>query len=178
MTAVEEPFVPHDYGVALWAQKIHYFGMVAGEAMRYTGLDLEWIMNESQAYGVGYTAAFAQDIWSSHVSNYSQVVGERLDGPTVNFSAWELTAARLLYWVVVPLFQYISAMVLADTFQYFTHRAFHVNRWLYSKFTCTRRSMAYFPDTFSQNMFTQCTMRYMYLLRMGLSTIIRSRPFR
>ena len=178
LTAAREPFVPHDYGVALWAQKIDYFGMAAGEVMRYAGLDLEWILNESQGYGMGYTAAFAQDIWSSHISNFSQVVGERPDGPTVNFSAWELIAARLLYWVVVPLFQYISAMVLADTFQYFTHRAFHVNKWLYSKFIRTQYSMAYCPNAFSQNISTQCTMRYMYLLRMGLFTIIRSRPFR
>lgn len=178
LTAVREPFVPHDYSVALWAQKFHYFGTVAGEKMRYTGLDLERILNESQGYRLGYTAAFAQDIWSSHISNSSQVVVEGPEGPTVNFSAWELMAARLLYWVVVPLCQYISAMVLADTFQYFTHRAFHVNKWLYSKFIRTQNSMANCPNTFSQNMSTQCTMRYMCLLRMGLFTIIRSRPFR
>ena len=95
----------------------------------------------------------------------------------MNFSAWELIAARLLYWVVVPLFQHISAMVLADTFQYFTRRAFHVHKWLYSKFIRTQYSMAYCPNTFSQNLSTQRIMRYMYLLRMGLFTIIRSRPF-
>ena len=72
-TAAREPFVPHDYGVALWAQKIDYFEMAAGEVMRYTGLNLEWILNESQGYGMGYTAAFAKDIWSSHISNFSQV---------------------------------------------------------------------------------------------------------
>ena len=135
LTAVREPFVPHNYGVALWAQKIHSFGIVAREAMRYIGLDLEWVLNESQGYGIGYTTAFAQDTWSCHISNLSRVVGEHTNQPTVNFSAWELMAARLLYWIVVPLFQYISAMVLADTFQYFTHRAFHVNKWLYSKWT-------------------------------------------
>ena len=105
--------------------------------MRYAGLDLKWIITESQDYGVGYTAAFAQEVWSSHISNLSQVVVEHTDGPTANFSATEILTARLLYWVVVPLFQYISAMVLADTFQYFTHRAFHVNKWLYSKFMRT-----------------------------------------
>lgn len=133
LTAVTEPFVPHDYGISLWAQKIRYFGIIVREVTRCAGLDLKWIITESQGYGVGYTAAFAQDIWSSHISNFSQAVAEHTDGPTANFSTWELLTARLLYWVVVPLFQYISAMVLADTFQYFTHRAFHVNKWLYSK---------------------------------------------
>ncbi len=133
LTTVTEPFVPHDYGIALWAQKIRYFGIIVREVARCAGLDLKWIITESQGYGVGYTTAFAQDIWSSHISNFSQAVAEHTDGPTANFSTWELLTARLLYWLVVPLFQYISAMVLADTFQYFTHRAFHVNKWLYSK---------------------------------------------
>ena len=133
LTAVREPFVPHDYGVALWAQKVHYSGIFAKEVIRYIGLDLKWVLNESQGYGIGYTAAFVQDTRSSRISNFSRVVSEHTDEPTLNFSAWELMAARSLYWIVVPLFQYISAMVLADTFQYFTHRAFHVNKWLYSK---------------------------------------------
>ena len=133
LTAGTEPFVPHDYGIALWAQKIHYFGIIAREVLRYAGLDLKWIVTESQGYGIGSTTAFAQDIWSSHISNFSQVVAEHTDGSTVNFSLWESMIAKLLYWVVVPLFQYISAMVLADTFQYFTHRAYHENKWLYSK---------------------------------------------
>ena len=148
LTTVSEPFVPHDYGVALWAQKINYFGKVASEVMRYTGLDLRWIMNKSQGYGIGYTAAFTQNIWSSHISNFSQIAGEHTNEPTVNFSAWELMAARILYWVIVPLFQYISAMVLADTFQYFTHRAFHVNRWLYSKFMRVQSFHGLFPLCF------------------------------
>lgn len=45
---------------------------------------------------------------------------------------WNVVIAKLIYWVLVPLFQYAAAMVLADTMQYFTHRVFHVNRWLYS----------------------------------------------
>ena len=177
LTAATEPFVPHDYGIALWAQKIRYIGIIVRELTRHAGLDMKWIITDSQDYGVAYTAAFAQDIWSSHISNLSQVVAEHTDGPTANFSAWEILTASLLYWVLVPLFQYISAMVLADTFQYFTHRAFHVNKWLYSKFMRIDHSITYF-NNFEQNISTQCTMRYMCLLRMGLSTIIRSRLFR
>lgn len=46
---------------------------------------------------------------------------------------WEWHVASVLYFVIVPVAQFILAMILADTFQYFTHRAFHVNKWLYSK---------------------------------------------
>ncbi|KAG0648065.1 Syringomycin response [Hyphodiscus hymeniophilus] len=46
-------------------------------------------------------------------------------------SQWEQYTASILYFVILPIFQFGSAMILADTFQYFTHRAFHVNKWLY-----------------------------------------------
>jgi sphinganine C4-monooxygenase len=39
-----------------------------------------------------------------------------------------------LYWWVIPTVQLLSAMFLIDTWQYFLHRAMHVNKWLYRHF--------------------------------------------
>jgi sphinganine C4-monooxygenase len=38
------------------------------------------------------------------------------------------------YWWVIPTVQLIFAMFVIDTWQYFLHRAMHVNKWLYRQF--------------------------------------------
>ena len=48
-------------------------------------------------------------------------------------TAWELALAETLYWALVPAVRLFVALFLSDTWQYFTHRLLHQNRWLYSK---------------------------------------------
>ena len=45
---------------------------------------------------------------------------------------WELALAETLYWALVPTAQLFVALFLSDTWQYFTHRLLHSNKWLYS----------------------------------------------
>lgn len=44
---------------------------------------------------------------------------------------WQWLASQFIYWVLIPTSQFLFALILADTFQYFMHRAMHT-RWLYS----------------------------------------------
>ncbi|KAH9962572.1 fatty acid hydroxylase superfamily-domain-containing protein [Russula dissimulans] len=39
--------------------------------------------------------------------------------------------AYLLYWWLIPAAQFVLAMVVLDTWQYFLHRAMHINHFLY-----------------------------------------------
>lgn len=50
------------------------------------------------------------------------------------FASWELIVAKAMYWYMVPIFQFALAIIIVDTWQYFLHRAMHMNKWLYSKF--------------------------------------------
>ncbi|PPJ54323.1 hypothetical protein CBER1_06130 [Cercospora berteroae] len=43
-------------------------------------------------------------------------------------------AARMLYFLVLPLLRFYIALWLADTWVFFVHRAEHSNRWLYKTF--------------------------------------------
>ncbi|SAL99240.1 hypothetical protein [Absidia glauca] len=45
-----------------------------------------------------------------------------------------LTMANGLYWAIIPGIQLFIAMVIMDTHQYFLHRLFHMNRFLYKHF--------------------------------------------
>lgn len=59
----------------------------------------------------------------------------------------EMLAAELLYWVLVPLSQYFVATFVVDTWQYFIHRAMHLNSWLYRNFH-SRHHRLYVPYAF------------------------------
>lgn len=72
-----------------------------------------------------------QDLFGLLVGNSTQSMPSGTK--VVPFTPKELLVAKAIYWTVFPLCQYVVAMILADTFQYFTHRAFHVNKWLYSE---------------------------------------------
>ena len=51
------------------------------------------------------------------------------------FATWELWVAKVIYWAIIPLFQIFVAAAFVDVWQYCWHRAMHVNKWMYSKFT-------------------------------------------
>ncbi|KAG8717094.1 hypothetical protein FRC09_014747 [Ceratobasidium sp. 395] len=41
---------------------------------------------------------------------------------------------HVTYWWIIPTAQFIFALLVMDTWQYFLHRLFHVNKYLYRKF--------------------------------------------
>ncbi|KAL8870783.1 MAG: hypothetical protein Q9174_003250 [Haloplaca sp. 1 TL-2023] len=124
-----EQFVSSDYAIAAWARTLRYIGQKASQILLYTGLNLPWITYASKSTAASSTF-FPRDSFDGLVLNATESLGG-LEYSSVPFSPVELLAGKALYWVLVPIFQYLAAMVLADTFQYFTHRAFHVNKWLY-----------------------------------------------
>ncbi|KAK5164461.1 Sphingolipid C4-hydroxylase sur2 [Saxophila tyrrhenica] len=48
------------------------------------------------------------------------------------FAQWELTAANAVYHIIVPACQFLLAICIVDTYQYFVHRGMHMNKWLYT----------------------------------------------
>lgn len=138
LTAGADQSISHEYAIAAWVQTIRYSGILATQLMRYAGVETSGVMNECKGYGTSYAAAFTQDTLSSNGSSFSQTIEAPNAIGTIPFTPSEINAARAVYWILVPLLQYISVMILADTFQYFTHRAFHVNKWLYSKLEASR----------------------------------------
>ncbi|KAI0128383.1 fatty acid hydroxylase [Xylariales sp. AK1849] len=55
------------------------------------------------------------------------------DGSAVpTFATWELMVAKSIYWLVIPGLQFLFAVSILDTWQYFLHRAMHMNKWMYT----------------------------------------------
>ncbi|CAO3629173.1 unnamed protein product [Mucor fragilis] len=55
--------------------------------------------------------------------------------------------ARAVYWIVIPAVQFVSGMIIMDAHQYFFHRLFHVNKFLY-KHVHSHHHRLYVPYAF------------------------------
>jgi sphinganine C4-monooxygenase len=63
------------------------------------------------------------------------------------FALWEIWAAQLIYWALIPALQFAVAVFILDTWQYFLHRAMHMNQWLYTTLHA-RHHRLYVPYAF------------------------------
>lgn len=117
-------FVPPQYAIAVWAQRLRsveiwssqWIQLLASFGSKVSGAVFPLIT----LHGPLDAVAQHTDHATSWPSDSVMVLGFR-----------HLFLAKTIYWVLFPTFQYISAMILADTMQYFAHRAFHANKWLY-----------------------------------------------
>lgn len=50
------------------------------------------------------------------------------------YVSWEVLIAHAIYYYIIPMIQFGAGILLVDTWEYFAHRAMHMNKWLYSKF--------------------------------------------
>ena len=59
------------------------------------------------------------------------ILGNGMEVLAPAFTEWEMTLANFIYWYFVPFLQFAWGVSVVDTWQYFWHRAMHLNRWLY-----------------------------------------------
>lgn len=122
-----------DYDVALWAQRLRLAQKAIPKLLAVAGLDAEALAHK--------TSSTSSSLASLLLGGQYALTVVSQDGHQVPaFAQWELLAAKALYWVVIPTFQFALAIAIVDTWQYFLHRAMHMNKWLYSKWPPSRDS--------------------------------------
>ncbi len=89
-------------------------------ALGVLGIDAKRLAVATKGTSAGLAQLLAGDYLSGE-SN-SQYAG---------FTGFELSLANLVVFVGKPLFQYLVALTVVDTWIYFTHRLCHVNKTLY-----------------------------------------------
>ncbi|KAL0259686.1 Sphingolipid C4-hydroxylase sur2 [Diplodia seriata] len=137
----EPTFGQEDYDVAVWAQRIRF----AERAIPYL------------LGAIGFNApAFAKDLSESRPMLAGALAGGRYPWLTQEivsgdqlltapaFASWELSLAKFVYWIGIPAIQFLVAVLIVDTWQYFWHRAMHLNKWLYTTFH-SRHHRLYVP---------------------------------
>ncbi|KAJ5220578.1 uncharacterized protein N7469_009465 [Penicillium citrinum] len=125
-----------DYNVAVWAQRVRIAQRAIPTILTVLGVDAAGLANSVSKNGHSILAgALAGGSYPGMV-HYCPA-----------FAGWEMALASFVYWYFVPGLQFLLAISIVDTWQYFLHRAMHLNRWLYVTFH-SRHHRLYVPYAF------------------------------
>ena len=118
------------YNEMVWAQRVRRAQSAIPYALGILGLD-------SSKLAGGMTAAHPMLGGMLRGGNYPGLVqsvittqGQEVTAPA--FASWELLAGKATYWLLIPALQFLLGAFFIDTWQYFLHRAMHMNKWLYT----------------------------------------------
>jgi sphinganine C4-monooxygenase len=120
-----------DYNVAVWAQRIRVAQQALPWILSIAGVNSSVLSNKVNGSHPMLAGALAGGIYPS-LKNVMTLAGDLVTVPA--FASWEITVAKALYWVLVPAFQFWLAVFVMDTWQYFLHRAMHMNQFLYREY--------------------------------------------
>ncbi|KAI9811540.1 MAG: hypothetical protein M1826_003143 [Phylliscum demangeonii] len=144
MTEPEDTCGDESFQVAVWAQRVRWAQRAIPRLLSLAGIDGGALAQRMAAYSQ-LSGALAggryPTLWKSVILG----AGETVRVPT--FARWEFVAANLLYWAIVPALQFLLAILVIDTWQYFWHRGMHMNQWLYRSFH-SRHHRLYVPYAF------------------------------
>ncbi|EME47169.1 hypothetical protein DOTSEDRAFT_69209 [Dothistroma septosporum NZE10] len=137
-----DPFYgKEDYDVAWWAQNVRLAQRAIPVALGTIGLDAKTLANNLGTSHAMLASAVSGGIYPELIQNMT-LLGESVPAPA--FASWELLTAKAIYWVGIPAMQFLIAICIVDTWQYFLHRAMHMNKWLYTTFH-SRHHRLYVP---------------------------------
>ena len=122
-----------DYNVALWALRIRKFQRTIPGSLSLVGIDVPGLAEKIAGSYPVLAEAISGGIYPFAKDLVTLANGQQALVPA--FCRWETVVARTLYWYAVPALQFGVAILFVDTWQYFLHRAMHMNKWLYSKFS-------------------------------------------
>lgn len=131
LTEPDEFLGKDNYNVSVWARRLRVAQKAVPTMLGLLGVDANTLANSIHKTYPTFSGFLAGGVypWQMEVS-YSQPGNLQLV-PT--FARWEIIAATAIYWYIVPAMQFLLAIIVVDTWQYFLHRAMHMNLWLYSE---------------------------------------------
>lgn len=143
LTFTEPPpvFGKEDYDVAWWAQNIRLTQRAIPAVLATLGLDAKTLASNMGSSHAMLAGAISGGIYPQLTQNVT-LMGETMTAPA--FASWELLAAKAIYHLLIPACQFMLAIMIVDTWQYFLHRAMHMNKWLYTTFH-SRHHRLYVP---------------------------------
>ena len=120
-----------NYDMAVWGQRIRLAQRVIPVTLNAMGIDAVGLASKLSASHPDLAGAIAGGVYPSFFSTVISKSGVETAVP--GFAPWEMMVAQAIYWVLVPAMQFAAAILIVDTWQYFLHRAMHMNKWLYSE---------------------------------------------
>ena len=128
---LEEPatYGREDYDITAWARRIRIVQRGIPVVLGLVGIDATSLAKSISSQHGMLAGALAGGVYPE-LTQTIQLSGRPIIAPAL--ANWELLAARTIYHLLIPSLQFVIAICALDTWQYFMHRAFHVNKWLYT----------------------------------------------
>ncbi|KAF2183766.1 sphinganine hydroxylase-like protein Sur2 [Zopfia rhizophila CBS 207.26] len=137
----EATYGREEYNIAWYAQKIRLAQRAIPIVLAAVGLNPSALVTKYSVTQPMLAGALAGGRYP-WLTQMFVIAGEQTFVP--KFAPWELRMARTLYTLFIPALQFLLGMLVVDTWQYFLHRAMHLNRWLYVTFH-SRHHRLYVP---------------------------------
>lgn len=117
-----------DYDVAWWAQRIRLAQHAIPTVIGAIGIDAVGLAGKLSATQPTLAGAISggQYPWL-----FQLITSGDHQAMVPTFAPWELQLARFIYTIGIPVLQFGIAILILDTWQYWLHRVFHQNKWLY-----------------------------------------------
>ncbi|GKZ22557.1 hypothetical protein AbraIFM66951_006458 [Aspergillus brasiliensis] len=135
-----------EYDVAVWARRLRLMQRGLPHLLALFGIDASGLGKNLSHKG---WAMLGGAIAGGHYPQFTQslILDNGAEAMVPAFTSWELSTAGFIYWFFIPAFQFVWGVCVVDTWQYFLHRAMHLNRWLYVTFH-SRHHRLYVPYAF------------------------------
>ncbi|KAI9876778.1 MAG: hypothetical protein M1830_005723 [Pleopsidium flavum] len=145
MTEPDDFFGKEEHDVAVWARRVRITQRAIPGLLSLVGLNTNGLAKSMVGSYPMLAGALAGGSYSSLTKSIVTDAGRTITIPA--FAGWEIMVAKALYWYLVPALQFSLAILVVDTWQYFLHRAMHMNKWLYTTFH-SRHHRLYVPYAF------------------------------
>lgn len=120
-----------EYDVAVWGHRIRYAQSFIPVILAALGVNAGKLSAKFGITNPSVLGLLAGGRYPSLTQPWTDAAGIETTAPA--FARWELDLAKAMYWLVIPAIQLFVATIILDTWQYFWHRAMHLNKWMYSK---------------------------------------------
>ncbi|SLM41344.1 sphinganine hydroxylase [Lasallia pustulata] len=145
MTEPEDFTGKQEYDVSVWARRVRLAQRALPWLLSLVGVDAGGLASSMAGSYSMLAGAISGGRYPSLTDLVS--VGTGSQGQVPRFATWELMTATALYHFITPAIQFGVAMFVVDTWQYFLHRAMHMNKWLYTT-VHSRHHRLYVPYAF------------------------------
>ncbi|KAI1819321.1 fatty acid hydroxylase superfamily-domain-containing protein [Xylaria intraflava] len=118
-----------DYDVAVWATRVRLAQRAVPAILGLVGINAATV---SENMAISHPL-LAGALAGGHYPLLSTSLDATDAALVPTFVAWELVVAKAIYYIIIPIFQWVIAAAALDAWQYFLHRGMHMNKWLYTK---------------------------------------------
>lgn len=132
MTEPEDTYGKEDYDVAVWTRRVRLSQKAIPWLLSVVGVDSKELAGHLAESHPLLAGTLSGGLYPS--SRLSAVAGGNISAThATSYVYWEILTATAIYYYLIPAVQFAIGIFVVDTWQYFLHRAMHMNKWLYSK---------------------------------------------